>query len=207
MGGDAKMFRTLGTFLFCLILLVGCHQEPKVLKPTEPKAPIPKSAPENPSKPLQEKNKPEKEPSQNPPEEEPNTEFKRLHYVIYEKGCLKWDIFAETARIYKGQVIHLTGLKVCSAPKKGFCITSRQGRYDPRRGTFFFRGNVTLRSLKQGSLKTSELSYLPKEDKLETSAPVIIDKEGLIIRGEGFVYDLDSGVMKVLKKTEVRVDG
>ncbi len=207
------MLRTLGALLFCLILLGGCHQEPKVLKPAEPQK---TSVPSSPS----EKNEPEKEaptkgtkpqPAQPKPKqeekEEPNTEFKKLHYVIYEKGRLKWDIWAEKAEVYPGQVVHLEDLKVCSSPEKGFCITSREGTYEPQKGTFFFCGNVVLRSRKQGSLKTSYLSYLPQKDLLKTSAKVLIDKKGLIIRGEGFVYDLRSGVMKVLKQTEVKVDG
>ncbi|NPB08964.1 MAG: LPS export ABC transporter periplasmic protein LptC [Thermodesulfobacteria bacterium] len=206
------MLRSLGALLFCLILLGGCHQEPKALKPVEPQKTSVPGTPSEKTKPEEKKapaegTKPQPATPEEKEKEEPNTEFKKLHYVIYEKGKLKWDIFAEKAEVYRGNEVHLEDLRVCSSPERGFCITSRRGVYDPRQGTFFFQGNVVLRSKHQGSLKTSHLSYLPKKELLETGAKVTIDKKGLVIRGEGFVYDLRSGVMKVLKRTEVKVDG
>ena len=149
------------------------------------------------------------QPQQEEPKDgkEPNTEFKNLHYVIYEKGKLKWDIYAEEALIYKGNKVLLSKLKVCSAPKKGVCITSQRGVYDPEKGSFTFEGDVVLKTPHDGRLRTIRLSYVPKKEILETMSKIQIDKQGLTIKGQGFIYDLRSGVMKVLHQTEVRVDG
>ncbi len=185
MGGTLKMFRT-GLLLFLLIFVVGCHQEPKKISPeVKPQAP-------------QEQQKEQKN---------PNTEFKNLHYVIYEKGKLKWDIYAQEALVYKGNKVQLTKLKVCAAPKQGVCITSEKGLYDPKKGSFTFEGHVVLQTPHEGRLETARLSYIPKKEVLKTMARIKINKQGLIIKGQGFIYDLRSGVMKVLHQTEVHVDG
>ncbi len=177
------MFRFISA-LFLILLLFGCHQETRVPKP---------------------QNLPPEEQKEKP-EEKPDTEFKKLHYVIYEKGLLKWNIFAEEAQIFKGKRIKLSQLRVCSNSKKGFCISSQKGSYDPQSGRFTFRGQVVLDAGKKGKLYTSILKYFPKKDTLETEAPVTIENEGMLIKGRGFFYDVKTGTMKVLKRTKVRVD-
>ena len=186
MGGNAQMFRS-AIILFLLILgLVACHQEPKNLESPKPQAPT------GPNK---------------PQEEKPNSEFKNLHYVIYEKGRIKWDIWAREASVYKGNRVLMTQIKVCSEPQKGFCISAQKARYNPKEGSFVFEGDVILKTPKKGELRTSRLAYLPQRETLESQERVTIDKKGLIVKGKGFVYDLRSGIMKVLHQTEVRVDG
>ena len=178
------MFRAT-IVLFFLILLLGCHQEPREIKPAGPKSP----------------------PPTNKQEEQPNSEFKNLHYVIYEEGKMKWEIWAEKAKVFKGNQIKMANIKVCSEPQKGFCISARKASYQPEAGSFLFQGQVVLKATGQGVLKTDRLAYLPKREVLRTETKVEIDKQGLIVKGKGFVYDLRSGVMKVLHQTEVRVDG
>ncbi len=178
------MFRFISAALFLIFLLVGCVKEGRAPRP-EPPSP-------------QEHNKEQ--------EEKPNTEFKKLHYVIYEKGRLKWKIFAEEAEIFKGNRIELYHLRVCANPEKGFCISAERGSYDPGDGSFTFRGRVILDAGKKGKLYTSILSYFPEKDSLETEARVTIENEGMLIKGRGFFYDVKTGTMKVLKRTKVRVD-
>ncbi|HHI96623.1 MAG TPA: LPS export ABC transporter periplasmic protein LptC [Thermodesulfatator atlanticus] len=190
MGGNAKMFRTFCWALFLISLLVACHQE-KVVPPKPPQEAAPPAKVEPP---------PQK------PQEEPDTEFKKLHYVIYEKGKLKWNIRAQEAYIFKGKRIKMKDLKVCAHPDKGFCITAEEGDYDPKAGRFLFRGKVILDAGRRGKLFTSVLKYLPQKESLETEAAVVIKNEGFLIKGKGFRYDLKSGAMKVLKRTKVRVD-
>ena len=181
------MFRTVCAALFLILALVACHQEGA-------------KSPQNLTPP------PEKAPAKAPSKEEPDTEFKKLHYVIYEEGKLKWDIFAAEAYIFKGKRIKMRDLKVCANPEKGFCISSKGGTYDPKAGRFVFYGEVVLNAGKKGRLYTSSLKYLPKKESLETEAPVTIKNEGLLIKGRGFYYDVKTGTMKVLKRTKVRVD-
>ncbi|NPA48747.1 MAG: LPS export ABC transporter periplasmic protein LptC [Thermodesulfobacteria bacterium] len=177
------MFRFVAAALFLIFLVAGCYQEARAPKP--------------------ELRPPEQQENQ---KEKPNTEFKKLHYVIYEEGRLKWDIFAEEAKIYKGKKIKLSQLRVCANPEKGFCISAKRGSYDPEDGRFTFKGRVVLDAGKKGKLYTSVLKYFPKKDILETEAPVTIKNEGMLIEGRGFSYDVKTGTMKVLKRTKVRVD-
>jgi len=183
MGGYVEMFRFVSAALFLIFLLVGCYQEGRVPPPKAP--PSPKKEEQK---------------------EKPNTEFKKLHYVIYEKGRLKWDIFAEKAQIFKKRRIRLSRLRVCSSKQKGFCISSERGEYDPQDGRFVFRGKVVLDAGKKGRLYTSVLEYFPEKETLESRAYVRIENEGMLVKGRGFYYDLRTGAMKVLKRTKVRVD-
>ncbi len=193
------MFPKLIFCLWCLLVLVGCHQEGKVvpLKPPSPPATKPSVSPKE--------EKPKTTPSK--PEKEPETEFKRLHYVIYEKGRLKWKINALEAKVYHHREIEMKEIKVSSNPKKGFTISADRGFYYAQKGSFIFEGNVRLKTRSHGILKTSRLVYLPKKELLQTKAMVEIQNDGLIMEGKGFVYDLRTGRFKLLHQTKVLVNG
>lgn len=186
--------------LLSLFVLLGCHQEEKVVPLKPPPAPVTK-----PSVPPKEK-KPSKTPPSKP-EKEPETEFKRLHYVIYEKGRLKWKIDALEARVYHHREIAMKEIKVSSNPKKGFTISADRGFYYAQKGSFIFEGNVRLETRSHGILKTSRLVYLPKKELLQTKALVEIQNDGVIMEGRGFVYDLRTGRFKLLHQTKVLVNG
>jgi LPS export ABC transporter protein LptC len=109
--------------------------------------------------------------------------------------------------MFKDKRVRLFQINVCSSPEKRVCISSDEGLYDPERGSFLFRGHVVLRAPGQGVLHTPELAYLPRKEVLATEKQVRIYKQGLTIKGRGFVYDFRSRVMKVLHQTEVQVDG
>ncbi len=183
------MFRIFFYALFLILFLSGCHQD-QTPRPVSP-SPKVKSTPP----PAKEDSSPE-----------PNTEFRKLHYVIYEKGRLKWDIYAQKAYIFKNKRIKMEDLKLCANPEKGFCITAQIGDYDPKAQKFTFSGRVILDAGKKGRLFTSVLKYLPQKEALETEAPVTIENEGFLIKGKGFYYDLKSGTMRVFKRTKVKVD-
>jgi len=194
------MFRNLMFLLLSLFILLGCHQEGKVVPLKPPPAPVTK-----PSVSPKEKKPSKTAPSK--PEKEPETEFKRLHYVIYEKGRLKWKIDALEAKVYRHREIEMKEIRVSSDPKKGFTISADRGFYYAQKGSFIFEGNVRLKTRSHGILKTSRLVYLPKKELLQTKALVEIQNDGLIMEGRGFVYDLRTGRFKLLHQTKVLVNG
>ncbi|OAG27108.1 hypothetical protein TH606_08660 [Thermodesulfatator autotrophicus] len=136
----------------------------------------------------------------------PTLEIKKLYYVIYEQGKLKWKIWAEKALMYEKDRINFLSLKICARPEEGFCITAEKGDYDSLKDEFIFKNNVHLKTKNKGELFTSYLKYLAGQNLLITTAEVKIIKEGLVIRGKGLVYDLKAGKMKILKQTEVKID-
>ncbi len=192
------MFRKIAYLLIFISILffISCHQQEKI-------APINPSTPKSSQTKQKEKTPPKKEKK----EEEPQIEFKKLHYVIYEKGRLKWKISASKATIYEGQKIKIEGLKVFSDPKKGIIISADEGYYDIPKKIFIFEGHVRLKTLPNGKLETSKLIYCPDKDLIQTNALVKIEKEGIFILGKGFVYYLRTGRFKLLHQTKVLVNG
>ncbi len=139
-------------------------------------------------------------------EKKPEIEIKKLHYVLYEQGQLKWNVWAQEAQFFGRSHIKLYQLKLCAAPDMNFCISADKGDWLAKDGKFVFEGQVVLNTKTKGRLLTNYLVYFPKDQKLKTKAFVQIIKDGLIIKGRGFSYDIKTGVMKVFEKTRVEIN-
>ncbi len=197
MGGIAQMFRRITYVFICILLLLSsCHQPEKAI-PLNPTTPSSQTRQKTKNHPKEIKKK----------EKEPQIEFKKLHYVIYEKGRLKWKISASRAIIYEGQKIKIEGLKVFSDPKKGIIISADRAYYDVPGQTFVFKGHVSLQTISNGKLETSKLVYCPAKDLIQTKALVKIKNQGIFIVGKGLVYHLRTGRFKLLHQTKVLING
>jgi len=198
MGGDPCVFSRLVILeLLCIALgfLEACHREPAPQK----WASVTKNSPLPPRK----KEVPHPVPKL---QSFPETEFRGLSYVVYEKKTLLWRVRAQAAQIYRGRRIDLQKVYVVSGGK-GVSIQADQGVYLFGPQEFIFKGHVRLRTRRHGCLCTSKLIYLPEKRLLKTSAPVIIKNQGLIMEGKGLVYDLQTGTLKILHQSKVRVEG
>ncbi len=186
----------LGLLCMALGFLEACHREP---------APLPKwaSAPKtNPLPP-----RPQEPSNFSPkPRVSPEIEFHGLSYMVYEGKALLWKVKAQAAQIYRRRRIDLQNVYVISGDS-GVSIQADQGVYLFGSKEFIFKGHVRLKTQRHGCLCTSKLIYLPEKRLLKTSAPVIIKNQGLIMEGKGLIYDLRTGILKILHQTKVRVEG
>jgi len=136
----------------------------------------------------------------------PETEFRHLHYYLYEKGQLKWQIEALKAWIYRGRKIDLEKVIVSSGDRQ-LKIMADRGVYNIQQDRFVFEGNVLLETSAHGRLETTRLVYLPRAELLKTDSSVRIEHQGVVMEGEGFIYDLRTGTFKILHQTRVRLNG
>ncbi len=136
----------------------------------------------------------------------PDIQIMRLFYTVYGREGLLWKVKAARADIYKNKEILFQNVYAFSG-RKGVSIKAEEGVYYLRPKKFIFKGHVCLKTKKYGSLWTERLVYLPDQHILETRAAVLIRHQGLIMKGKGFVYDLETGTFKILHKTRVQVEG
>lgn len=74
-----------------------------------------------------------------------------------------------------------------------FQVTSEKGLYDTDRLVLTLEQRVRIQLENDHELKTDLLHYLEKTGRVETEAPVRLQGPGLMVRGQGMTYDLDSG--------------
>ena len=87
-----------------------------------------------------------------------------------------------------------------------FHIAGKSGRYEQKQQRLELSGDVVVKHKKGDVLYTQQLYYLDRVARITTSKPVRMVGSGMVVRGTGLDYSLDSGTYKVDGRVEVDVE-
>jgi len=133
-------------------------------------------------------------------------DFQDLEYVFYENGQARWRLRAQEAERLPGRIV-MRHPQVISLQKKGLAVRACRGVYEESLGRLIFEKKVVLSTPDRGTLYTERLYYLPRQGLLQSESPVVVKDRGLIIRGEGFEYRLEDGLLRIEKGSRVEFHG
>ncbi|MEK9148882.1 MAG: LPS export ABC transporter periplasmic protein LptC [Candidatus Desantisbacteria bacterium] len=121
-----------------------------------------------------------------------------------KNGEKVWKLICDNVQI-EGEKTHLAKLTLLLyKDKKISKITADNGILDQEKEIIELFGNVEAEeSSEKIKLQTERLIWNEKEKRLTTESEVILQKEGLILSGRGFVAEADFSSMKI--KDGVRV--
>ncbi len=188
------MARIWGLMLGLVLWFAACGPPPSVSLPEEKKTP-PAS-----------RKSPATEPKSRPEPEKPRDTFKNLEYVLWREGRSRWALKAERAVHYRDR-LEMEKPVVRSLEKPGLRLTAREGSYRFEEKLFCFRREVVLQTPDKGTLYTDLLYYRPAEKKLTGDRPLLLRDRGLVIRGVGFEYDLETGKLRIKGQSRVEFHG
>lgn len=87
-----------------------------------------------------------------------------------------------------------------------FHIVGKAGRYEQEKKRLGLAGDVKVEHWKGAVLYTEQLYFLDRVAKVMTDAPVRMIGDGMVVRGNGFEYDLNSGTYNVAGRVKVDVE-
>ncbi|MFH0774277.1 MAG: LPS export ABC transporter periplasmic protein LptC [bacterium] len=130
--------------------------------------------------------------------------FSKTVLTSSKNGEKTWKLMCDNVKI-EGKKTHLAKLTLLLyKDKKISKITADSGILDQDNEIIELFGNVEAsEELEKIKLQTERLTWNEKEKRLTTEKEVILQKEGLILSGKGFVAEADFSSMKI--KDGVRV--
>uniref|UniRef100_A0A7V4N2U2 LPS export ABC transporter periplasmic protein LptC n=1 Tax=Thermodesulfobacterium geofontis TaxID=1295609 RepID=A0A7V4N2U2_9BACT len=126
-----------------------------------------------------------------------------FEYALYKKNQLIWsfkikNFFQKETGDFEGKNIYLIN------KEKGLEIWANKGFYQKEENKFILQENVHLVTSSYGEVYTQKLIFYPKKNLIFTDEEVILIKKGLIIRGKGLIYEIETGNFKVERKAKVK---
>jgi LPS export ABC transporter protein LptC len=134
----------------------------------------------------------------------PQVKIEDVEYVIFKDGKLEWKLKAK--KIWKNNKGDLWGedLNFINT-KKNIEIESGEGFYLAKKKEFILIKNVILKTSDNKTILTQELKFYPEKGIIISNKEVEVQEKRMIVKGEGFVYFVDSGDLKIKKKAQVKV--
>ncbi|MDI6751467.1 MAG: LPS export ABC transporter periplasmic protein LptC [bacterium] len=130
--------------------------------------------------------------------------FSKTVLTSSKNGEKVWKLICDNVQI-DGKMTHLTKLTLLLyKDKKVNKITADNGVLDQEKEIIELFGRVEAKEDSEKiKLQTERLTWNEKEKRLTTESEIILQKEGLILSGRGFVAEADFSCMKI--KNGVRV--
>ncbi len=128
-------------------------------------------------------------------------EATNIEYSLYKKERLEWTFKAEyfskkRPDLFYGEKVFITN------PYKGLKIKGEKAFYYQKEDKFVIKGRVRLFTKEKGELFTSELVFFPRKNLVIGPREVILRQKGVVMKGRGFIYRLDSHELKLKSKTK-----
>ena len=129
----------------------------------------------------------------------------QMHVVQNKRGEKNWEMWAETANIYRKK--NLTKLKTIHIryyPKKGkpLDITADNGEMENDSRNMLIRGNVLIKASTGYSLHTESLRFRPKDKRIDTDAKIFLEGKSFNLTGVGLHGQTDIGLFALNKNVE-----
>ena len=116
------------------------------------------------------------------------------HYVT-NQGIRRSLVEADTAYVYQNtQMVEMRGVKVTFYTPTGditSTVTADSGTYLTRDGSMNARGNVVAVTPDGRTLRSEELKYDSRSQKISSDKPFVYDRADQHLEGNGFVSDPD----------------
>jgi LPS export ABC transporter protein LptC len=116
------------------------------------------------------------------------------HYVT-DQGLRRSLVEADTAYVYQNtQMVEMRGVKVTFYGPSGeitSTVTGDSGTYLTRDGSMSARGNVVAVTPDGRTLRSQELKYESRSQKISSDKPFVYDRADQHLEGNGFTSDPD----------------
>lgn len=136
---------------------------------------------------------------------DPYLEAMEADYIIFglthygsRRGIRESIVEADTALVLQeSSVLLLRGNVVLTAYDEEFgtekaVVTSDRGRLDMMTNELFAEGNAVLLIRADGRrIESSELRYMPDEDRIQSDSPTVMYDGDVVVEGAGFSSDLN----------------
>ncbi|MEO7964093.1 MAG: LPS export ABC transporter periplasmic protein LptC [Gemmatimonadaceae bacterium] len=132
-----------------------------------------------------------------------------VHLFLTDAGVRRAELVADSAYMYDEntrtelRVVHTTFFK--QGGEKDAVLTSKRGSYNVRLGNMEARDSVLVVATDGRKLRTPHLRYDPSRNEIASdSAFTIIESNGRVTEGIGFIGDPDLTNVRVLRKSKSR---
>lgn len=120
----------------------------------------------------------------------------KAHMVQNNKGRKDWEMWADTALVYrKKDETHLQNLRIHLYARDGkpTYVTAQRGVLGNQTRDITVTGNVVIRTSDGVTLQTEALYYSPKEHRVVSESPIIMEGETFRLTGVGLNGDTQEG--------------
>ncbi len=120
----------------------------------------------------------------------------RLHVVQNAKGVKDWELWADTAKVYKDEdKTHMTNLRIRFYPpdKKTMDVTADRGWMENKTRNMYIFGNVLLRTSDGYTLETQSLRFNSAAHQVDTDDPIVLHSRSFRLTGVGLHGRTDLG--------------
>ena len=120
----------------------------------------------------------------------------RMHLVQNKRGQRNWELWADTAKVYrKEDITQLKGLRLRFYPKDGdpMNITADRGLMRNQSRSIKVFGNAVIHTAQGYTLETETLEFHPRENRVFTDDPILFKGKTFQLTGTGLKGQTDSG--------------
>ncbi|MBW1980405.1 MAG: LPS export ABC transporter periplasmic protein LptC [Deltaproteobacteria bacterium] len=142
------------------------------------------------------------------PDDKANVTLDQLDFSDVSEGKASWTLKASQARYYKEQqVTAFTNVQAVFYMKDGSRVELRgdEGTLHNDTRDVEIKGEVRVKVGDQYRLTTERLFYSNKERSITTPDPVVIEGQGIFVRGRGMILALDSHSLRIMNQVEARM--
>lgn len=136
-------------------------------------------------------------------ESRPDQIVRTFHMDTYADGALSWRLSAPEARIYEADHrADITGPEVLfyQRGRPGSMVTAAEGRLKTDTRDMWAGGGVVIRSTEGARLETPWMRYDSREDRLLSTAAVVITRGASVVTGVGWSARSDFSELEVLRQ-------
>ncbi|RLG13150.1 LPS export ABC transporter periplasmic protein LptC [Candidatus Pacearchaeota archaeon] len=126
-----------------------------------------------------------------------------LKYTLFKNNKLSWHLKAKKF-VQKGKNYFEAESLFIFNPLKDVKIYGKRGIYNKMQNKFIIRGKVILKTSNKGEIYTEELIFYADRNLIVSNREVTVKKKDCIIKGKGFVYDLNTENFKLKEKAWAR---
>lgn len=138
---------------------------------------------------------------------DPVLELTGLSFVASRAGTSELLLEADRVRFETAtETAELADVRVVFTDPEGassFEMTCDRGRLDLQSSDFVAEGNVRGRTADGVHIATSRAQYDHRRGLVSGSAPVEIEQQGTLLRGDGFEYDAEKRRLRLVGAAEV----
>ena len=132
----------------------------------------------------------------------------RMHVVQNKQGKKNWELWADTAKIYREKKLtELESIRIRFYPKNGkpMDITADSGVMENDTRNIRIRGNVVVKTAGGTSLRTESLRFFPKEKRFDTDEKIVVAGASFRLTGVGLHGRTDLGQFSLDKNVEALI--
>jgi len=126
-------------------------------------------------------------------------------YYLYKGEKLEWYFKAKefievSPNYFMAKLVHIVN------DPKHIIIKGKEATYDRLKDEFIIVGNATFIAPKVGTILTQELIFYPSKSLVTTDKEVEVRKKGMLIKGKGMTYYINTGEFRLKQRANIKFE-